>query len=331
LLAVALCCLAGVAPAADAPPPIIDMHLHALPLAFFEQILGPAPIPHCVPMTDYEVPADGSSWGEVMRSRDLDCAVTRSPGSDQAVLTATLEIMQRHNIFGVTSGPLLEQWRGAAEKRFIPAFAFAGGAEAPSPDAMRAAFESGGFEVLAEVTVQYLGIAPDDPSMESYWALAEDLDIPVGIHVGTGPLGAPYLGFDGYRGRLHSPLLLEEVLVRHPELRVYVMHAGWPMLDDLLALLWTHPQVYVGLGVIDWALPTAEFHRYLRRIVEAGFGKRVLFGTDQMVWPAVMERAIESIRSAEFLSPAQKRDILFGNAVRFLRLSPDRVAAMQDP
>jgi uncharacterized protein len=157
----------------------------------------------------------------------------------------------------------------------------------------------------------------------------EELDIPVGIHIGTGPVGAPYVGFDRYRARLHSPLALEEVLVRHPGLRVYIMHAGWPMIDDLLAVLWTHPQVYVDTGVIAWALPRAEFHRYLQRIVEAGFGKRVLFGSDQMVWPEALQLAIDSIESAGFLTTEQRRDIFFNNAVRFFRLSPERVAAMQ--
>jgi hypothetical protein len=41
------------------------------------------------------------------------------------------------------------------------------------------------------------------------------------------------------------------------------------MLDDLLAVLWTHPQVYLDVGLIIWALPRAEFYRYLQRIVEA--------------------------------------------------------------
>jgi hypothetical protein len=68
-------------------------------------------------------------------------------------------------------------------------------------------------------------------------------DLPVGIHLGTGPPGATYVGFDKYLARLQSALLLEEPLLRHPRLRVYVTHAGWPMIDDLLALLWAHPHV----------------------------------------------------------------------------------------
>jgi predicted TIM-barrel fold metal-dependent hydrolase len=121
-------------------------------------------------------------------------------------------------------------------------------------------------------------------------------------------------------------LLLEEAIVRHPKLRIYVMHAGWPMLDDMLAVMWTHPHIYVDTGAISFALPRAEFHRYLQRLVEAGFGKRVMFGSDQMNWPPAIERAIEAIESAPFLTAEQKRDILYNNAARFLRLSDAEIA-----
>jgi uncharacterized protein len=98
------------------------------------------------------------------------------------------------------------------------------------------------------------------------------------------------------------------------------------MIDDLLAVLWVHPQVHVDLGGIVFGLPRAEFYRYLQRIVDAGFGKRVMFGSDQMVWPGVIERAIQAIEAAPFLSDAQKRDILYNNAARFLRLSEAQIA-----
>ena len=94
----------------------------------------------------------------------------------------------------------------------------------------------------------------------------------------------------------------------------------------MLALLYAHPQVYIEVGVINWILPRAEFHRYLRRIVEAGFGNRVMFGTDQAVWPDSIRLSIEAIESADFLSEQQKRDIFYNNAARFLRLSDDEIA-----
>lgn len=51
-----------------------------------------------------------------------------------------------------------------------------------------------------------------------------------------------------------------------------------------------------------------------------------MFGSDQMNWPGTIERAIEGIESATFLSAEQKRDILYNNAARFLRLSEADIA-----
>jgi len=172
---------------------------------------------------------------------------------------------------------------------------------------------------MGELVTQYDGVGPNDPRLEPYWKLAEELDVPVGIHMGPGPPGAAYLGLKNYRMGLSDPLLLEDVLVRHPRLRLYVMHAGWPMIDRMIALLYAHPQVYVDVAVIDYTQPRAEFYRYLQRLVEAGYGKRVMFGSDQMVWPEAIGLAVDAIQSAKFLTEEQKRDILHDNAARFLR------------
>jgi predicted TIM-barrel fold metal-dependent hydrolase len=242
-------------------------------------------------------------------------------------MEATFAIMERRNIIGVVSGPLRDMWLERGGERLIPGNRyFLSLRPAPPVDFLRQQIVDGGFRVFAEITFQYNGIEPADSLFEPFAALAEEMDIPMGIHVGPGPPGAPYLGSRDYRARLHSPLLYEELMIRHPDLRLYLMHAGWPMLDDLLALMWTHPQVYVGLGVISWALPPAEFHRYLRTIVGAGFGERVMFGSDHMVWPDALEFAIQSIESADYLTEAQKRDILYNHAARFFRLSGEEIA-----
>lgn len=60
--------------------------------------------------------------------------------------------------------------------------------------------------------------------------------------------------------------------------------------------------------------------------MEAGYGERVMFGTDQGLWPELIEASIEVIEDAPFLTPAQKRNILYNNAARFLRLSKETIA-----
>jgi uncharacterized protein len=309
--------------------PIIDMHLHAL--AADDQ--GPPPIGLCTPFPEFRAWDQRTPLGAQFMAllKSPPCAdPVWSPTTDEALVRETVALMERLNIFGVLSGSpdRVAAWRRAAPHRFLPGLNFRLQPEY-SPERVRALHRAGDLAVLAEVTTQYAGIAPDDPRLEPYWELAEELDIPVGIHVGTGPPGVIYLGESGYRARLHSALTMEEVLVRHPRLRVYLMHAGYPMIDDLLTVLYAHPQVHVEVGVIVFTQPRAAFYRYLERIVEAGFANRIMFGSDQMVWPGAIERAVRVIEEAPFLTASQKRGILYDNAARFLRLTPAQIEAHQ--
>ena len=300
---------------------IIDMHVHAMTA----DDQGPPPLAFPLPVTEWPVhdPAEPyvGTFGRWL-SQPHGERPAWSPTTDEELRDRTLDIMQRRDIIGVVMGPedRVAEWRARAPERVIPARGMAIGRDDLTPDDIRRLHAAGQLEVLAEVSNQYYGVAPDDPRFEPFLAVCEELDVPIGIHVGTGPPGAPYLpGMEAYRARLHSPLLLEEPLLRHPGLRLYVMHAGWPMLDDMLAMLWTHPRLHVDIGVIDYALPRLEFHRYLRTLVEAGFTSRIMFGSDHMVWPDAIEYAIESVEVADFLTDGQKRAILHDNAARFLR------------
>jgi predicted TIM-barrel fold metal-dependent hydrolase len=91
---------------------------------------------------------------------------------------------------------------------------------------------AGKFAVFAEIGAQYRGLSLDDPKLEPFFALAEELDIPVGVHLGEGPPGGIHVGGNPhYRVSLGHPLQLEPVLVKHPKLRLYVMHRGSPFLS----------------------------------------------------------------------------------------------------
>jgi predicted TIM-barrel fold metal-dependent hydrolase len=57
----------------------------------------------------------------------------------------------------------------------------------------------------------------------------------------------------------------------------------------------------------------------------SGFGKRLMYGSDQMYWPSAIERSIEAVDSASFLSDQDKQDIFYNNAARFLRLSGEEI------
>ncbi len=321
ILAIGLLTMAATAGAA--PPPIIDVHLHA----FGAGDQGPPPVAICAPydpFPDRDTRQDGMGYTMTLFKAPPCARPLWSAKDDADLRDRSLAMLAKYNITAVTSGSAarVADWKRVAPDRIISGIGF-GIEDAIPVERLRQLHAAGQLQVLGELAPQYEGVGPGDPRLEPYWALAEELDIPVAIHMGPGPPGAPYVpGLGAYRMALSNPLLLEDVLVKHPKLRLYVMHAGWPMSDAMVALLYAHPQVYVDTGVIDYVLPRAEFHRHLQRLVEAGFGKRIMFGSDQMVWPDAIPIAIANIQSARFLSAAQKRDILHDNAARFLRL-PD--------
>lgn len=319
--------------------PILDMHMHARTAAHY----GPTGLPLCAPVARMPRWDQRYPFGEEPNAPPPCNNPLFSAQSDSGVRQETLRIMKQYRVIGVLGGdpPLVAEWQRASPGRFIAGLdvhfdaktaamrsaTAAGAPEHPLPlDTIRALYNRGAFRVLAEVMNQYAGILPDDARLEPMWAMAEELGIPVGIHVGGGGPAEAYTGSPAFRARMQSALTVEEVLVRHPKLRLYVMHGGYPMLDDLLALLFSHPQVYVELSMADNVETRASFYRYLRAIVDAGYGDRVMFGSDQMVWPGLITAAVRGIDEAPFLTAAQKRDIFYHNAARFLRLTREEIA-----
>jgi hypothetical protein len=242
--------------------------------------------------------------------------------TEQAHMEASFAEMKKYHVVkAIVSNhyPAVLRWQAASPDRIIASYAF-DDPSAADPGFLRREHAAGRLMALGEIAIQYEGIAPNDPRMEPYWALAEELDLPVGLHTGLAPAGTPYTCCPRFRNPLGNPALLEEVLIRHPKLRIWLMHAGYPYLQETIAIMHMYPQVYADLGAIDWLRPREEFHHYLRSLVRAGFGKRLMFGSDQMIWPEGIGMAVEGIESASFLTEEQKRDIFYNNAVRFFRL-----------
>jgi len=280
--------------------PVIDMHLHA--------DLPPTEIPAGAPSLCRPEPCEGQGG---------------ATANHEETLKKTLEIMDRYNIVKAHLSGLdprnIEKWVEAAPDRFIAApFIFQPGQ--PAAEVLRQHYEKGFYTGMGEIAAQLNGIAPNDPKLEPYFALAEELDLPTLIH--TEGIG-PYL--PNFRSAAGSPLLLEDVLIRHPKLRLYLENAGYPFLDEMTAMMYQYPQLYADLSTITWVIPRTAFYQYLRALVNAGLGKRLMFGSDQMRWPEMIGKGIEAIEEADFLSAEQKRDILYNNAATFLRLDKKSV------
>ena len=290
--------------ASAAKRPIIDMHMHALTFEAWSN--GERP-PH--PTTGKPPEAETSA----------------------DILRLTLEAMARYNIkLGILSGRLetVYAWKAQAPDRFLTSALFSGRpasdptAHDPSPslDSLRREHAAGRLQAIGEITSAYEGVDFDGPELAPYFALAAELKMPVGVHTGLTFPGAVYTCCPRYRIERGNPVHLDEVLARNRGLKLYLMHMGEMFQESTLAILHMYPQVYIDVAVMDWGMPREQFHANLQALVHAGLGKRIMFGSDQMVWPELIGQAIETIESAPFLTDEQKHDIFYNNAARFLGL-----------
>ena len=304
-------------------PPVIDVHVHAMDESWPG---GGAMCPN-----EAKFLASDPKTKEAPFGWDIEnCTPKLYPSEKGQYLKDMKAEMERLNVTAVVFGDeaSVKKWQDAMPGRVIPGTSFSEGmtpgARVPL-DKLRTEFTTDGFKVMGEIGLQYEGLSPSDMSVDKYFALAEELDVPVAIHMGTGGSGRANVTSPKFRGSMGNPLLLEELLARHPKLRVQVMHAGYPMIDNMLTLLQANSHVYVDVAGLIWSYPLVEVNRYIRRLVEAGFEDRVMFGTDQMEWPKLMGYSISIIQNADYLTPEEKRDILYNNAARFLRLDQTKV------
>jgi len=81
------------------------------------------------------------------------------------------------------------------------------------------------------------------------YAKCVELDIPVWIHSSLNFV--PQLKMDFGR-----PLYLDEVAGHFPELKIVAGHGGWPWVNELMAVLWRHDNVFMDISAIHPAYMT---------------------------------------------------------------------------
>lgn len=244
------------------------------------------------------------------------------PTSAQALKRQSIEQMKQYNVIkAITSGDpdLLEEYKQAVPDRIIRSLWVPIGLKGDELrsylDSLDTWYQQGRFQVIGEVLTQYSGIAPDDEILDPMWSFAAENDVPVGIHViEDSGFSCPKSLTEGC-----TPSALEDVLAEYPDLRIYVMHAGFPNLDEMVELMSKYDGVYA-----DMALPRDGGVKYLKQLVDAGYGDRIMFASDQQLWPEMIRMHVVPVEKAPFLTEEQKQAIFYKNAARFLDLESEQ-------
>ena len=112
------------------------------------------------------------------------------------------------------------------------------------------------------------GIPVNDAMYYPYYAKCVELDIPVMIQVGHSAERMP--------SNMGRPILLDDIALYFPELRIVAAHTGWPWVDEMIALAWKHPNVFIATT----AHAPKYWDRSLVNFINSRGSNKVLYGTD---------------------------------------------------
>jgi predicted TIM-barrel fold metal-dependent hydrolase len=155
----------------------------------------------------------------------------------------------------------------------------------------------------------WFSMPPDAAQIYPYYAKCCELDIPIMMQVGQN------LVYSRER-RLPSvarPILLDQVAIDFPELRIIGIHIGVPWANEMIAMCWKHENVFTAGDAYAPRYWPADFVHYAN-----SYGRhKVMFGTD---WPVVdPERAVQEVAGLD-LKPETTRLLMRDNALRVFRL-----------
>jgi len=112
---------------------------------------------------------------------------------------------------------------------------------------------------------------PQDPRHLPLFRKAEELGIPVNIHQGTsfvrpGPL------------KYANPVLLEDIAIACPRLRLVIAHMGHPWEDECIVLIRKHPNLFANVSALHYR-PLRHYHALISAI-EYGVEHKLILGSD---------------------------------------------------
>ncbi len=153
-------------------------------------------------------------------------------------------------------------------------------------------------------TYQYF--YPNEPMLYPLYAKAQDLGIPISLHIGSSI-------FRGARLKYGDPMCLDDVAVDFPDLTLIQCHSGRPFwYEKALSLARLHTNVYMEIS----GLPPKNLFEYFPKLER--IADKVIYGSD---WPGVptIKENIEVIRGLP-ISDEAKQAILGENAAEILKL-----------
>lgn len=155
------------------------------------------------------------------------------------------------------------------------------------------------------------GFHPADPIAWPLYEVINEHQLPVIFHTGYSGMGTGMRAGGGVRLKFGQPILVDDVAVDFPDMKIILAHPSWPWTDESLAMALHKPNVYIDLS--GWR--PKYFPPQIAKYANAQLSKKMLFGSD---FPLIRpDRWIDDFQAAGFKESVHQ-DILKNNALHIL-------------
>ncbi len=153
-------------------------------------------------------------------------------------------------------------------------------------------------------------IRPTDKKMYPIYEKCVELDIPIWFHMS--------INYSTNTMEVERPIYLDIVAQDFPELRIIAGHGGWPWVNEMVAVAWHNPNIYIdiasylpkylGMKGTGWE-PLMHFGNSVIQ-------DRILFGSTWLLMSMTIKQLADEVMKLP-LKEKVKENWLYNNAARF--------------
>ena len=145
------------------------------------------------------------------------------------------------------------------------------------------------------------------------YEVINEYKLPAIFHTGHSGMGTGMRGGGGVRLKYGQPMLVDDVAVDFPDMKIILAHPSWPWVDESLSMALHKDNVFIDLS--GWS--PKYFQPQIIQYANTQLRKKMLFGSD---FPLIKpDKWIEQFKEAGF-KPEIHDLILKQNAIKALRL-----------
>lgn len=171
------------------------------------------------------------------------------------------------------------------------------------------------------------GFYPNDKRLDRVYEVCIKNDVPVFIHSGIKALRSQTIKYN-------NPIYADDVATRFPNLKIVLLHGGFPWTKEYLAVVHSNPNVWADITFLDYIektfLEEGLVEETMKKLIKLIGSERILWGSEGpfMYLPMYGKHGPTYIKESQkylvkrfsFLTELDKNNILGNNAVKLLKI-----------